>query len=97
MNFRAFSIRAKVLSIVVIAAVGLGAVGGVALNYLYDAMLASRALKTQHIVQVGTTLLGFYAGEAKAGRMTETEAQHAAMLAVKALRYGDNEYLWIND
>jgi len=96
-NFRAFSIRAKVLSIVVIAAVGLGAVGGVALNYLYDAMLASRALKTQHIVQVGTTLLGFYAGEAKAGRMTETEAQHAAMLAVKALRYGDNEYLWIND
>ncbi len=97
MSFRALSIRAKVLSIVVISAFGLAAVGGVSLNYLYDAMLASRALKTQHIVQVGTTLLGFYAGEAKAGRLSETEAQHAAMLAVKALRYGDNEYLWIND
>ncbi len=91
------SIRAKIQSIVVIAALGLMAIGGVSLTSLYNAMLASRALKTQHVVQVAATLVDHFVQEAKAGRMTVKDAQQSATQAVKALRYGDGEYFWIND
>lgn len=97
MLFRRLSVRAKIQSIVVISALGLIAICGVSLNSLYNAMLASRALKTQHIVQVAVSLVDHFVKESEAGRMPEKEAQQAAMQAVKALRYGDNEYFWIND
>jgi methyl-accepting chemotaxis protein len=52
---------------------------------------------TRHVVQVATSLLGFYEAEAAAGRMTTDAAKLAAHRAIGRMRYENTEYLWIND
>ena len=43
------------------------------------------------------SLLAHYDAEARAGHMSQAAAQEAALGAVRSLRYGQNDYFWIND
>ncbi|OAN52910.1 chemotaxis protein [Paramagnetospirillum marisnigri] len=63
---------------------------------LRQELMETRQLKTRHVVETAHSLIGFYVGEAKAGRMTTEAAQEAAMAAVKTMRYEEKEYFWIN-
>lgn len=62
-------------------------------TWFYDA----KREKTTHVVQAAWGVLDFYGSEARAGRMTTGQAQESAKQALKNLRYGQNDYFWIND
>ncbi|WP_018152334.1 methyl-accepting chemotaxis protein [Leeia oryzae] len=56
-----------------------------------------RELKTRHLVESAFTIASQYQQEAKAGKLTDAQAQKAAMDTIRGLRYGQNDYFWIND
>ena len=67
---------------------------------LYDRkaeLLYEKELKTRHLVATAFALLNHYHGLEQAGRLTGEDARAQAMAAMKALRYEDKEYFWIND
>ncbi|HTH17659.1 MAG TPA: cache domain-containing protein, partial [Magnetospirillum sp.] len=90
-------VRAKILLIVAASLIGMALMVTLGLTNLRSELLDGRRIKTQHIVEVGQGLISHYVAEAKAGHMTTEEAQAAALAALKALRYGGNEYYWVND
>ena len=62
-------------------------------HWVYEA----KSEKTMHLVQSAWGVLDFYGSQARAGRMTAEQAQDSAKQALKNLRYGNNDYFWIND
>ncbi|WP_075216956.1 methyl-accepting chemotaxis protein [Mongoliimonas terrestris] len=48
-------------------------------------------------VESAASTIGHYAEEAASGRMTEADAKARAMEAIRIIRYGNGDYLWIND
>jgi len=62
-------------------------------NSIYE----SRRTKTKQVVETATGVVNNYVQLAKAGTMTKAQAQQAAIVAVKSLRYNKDDYFWIND
>ena len=56
-----------------------------------------RRFKVQHQVEAAFGILEYYAAEAAQGRLSLEDAQTRAKNVIKGLRYGDNDYFWIND
>ncbi|ENM5918722.1 methyl-accepting chemotaxis protein [Vibrio mimicus] len=65
-------------------------------DYQQDLMIAKQT-KTQHLTENAYALLEYYAQQEQLGTLTTEQAQQAAKQAIAALRYGDNDYFWIND
>jgi len=53
--------------------------------------------KTQELVESAWSVVEHYGKQADAGTMTREQAQGAAVKVIKSLRYGQNNYFWIND
>jgi methyl-accepting chemotaxis protein len=56
-----------------------------------------RRLKVQNQVESAYGVLEYFAAEASQGRLPREEAQTQAKNVIKGLRYGDDDYFWIND
>ncbi|HAS3150574.1 TPA: methyl-accepting chemotaxis protein [Vibrio cholerae] len=65
-------------------------------DYRNDLMLEKQT-QTQHLVETAYTLLEHYAQQATQGALSTEQAQAAAKQAIAQLRYGNNDYFWIND
>ncbi len=87
--------KTKLLVLVALVGTAIGIVTG--LVSLRDNLLEDRKFKTRNVVETVHTLLGHYHAEQEAGRLGPAEAQAAALAAVKALRYDESEYFWVND
>jgi methyl-accepting chemotaxis protein len=60
-------------------------------------ILKEHQLGIQHTVEVANTLVEHYQKLAAQSKMSEADAKQAALAAIKALRYGDTGYVWVND
>lgn len=80
-----------------VAIVGLVAMGAARLVAVAPAELEARKSKIQALVESATTAVEAFYEEAQAGRMTTAEAQEKALEALKSMRYGDNDYFFVND
>ncbi len=60
-------------------------------------MLEDREAKVRNLVEATHALVAHFHAESVAGRLTEAEAKNAAADAVRAIRYDQVEYFWIND
>jgi methyl-accepting chemotaxis protein len=60
-------------------------------------LLEDRKVKTQHVVEVAHGIIASYHKLSQAGAMAEADAQKAALAEIGSLRYGGQEYFWIND
>jgi methyl-accepting chemotaxis protein len=89
--------KAKLLLTVAVSVLGMMVIIAANIGNLRQELLESRRIKTQHVVEVSHTVVSHFVSEAKSGRMSEADAKAAALGAVKAMRYGGNEYFWIND
>ncbi|HAB65456.1 MAG TPA: methyl-accepting chemotaxis protein, partial [Pseudomonas sp.] len=56
-----------------------------------------KQVMTQNIVETARGVLTYYQQLEASGSMTTAEAQKAAMDQVRMIRYGQNDYFWIND
>ena len=60
-------------------------------------ILEERQNSVKQTVEVAHTLVAHYHELAKQSKMSESDAKLAAIAAVKSIRYGDGDYIWIND
>jgi methyl-accepting chemotaxis protein len=70
---------------------------GQALFALQREMREDRQTKTRHLVEVAHGILEHYGELASAGKLTSDAARAAALAELRKLRYGGNEYFWVND
>lgn len=94
---RQTSIRKRLWLIFIIAVSMLGVFAGLALKQSYDLMHAGKAVKTQHIVESTLGTLEYFHSLQESGQLTQQQAQQQAKNALSKLRYGRNDYVWIND
>jgi len=95
--FNNLSMRLKILLIVGVAFVGLALVSAIALANQHDALLDGRKVKVQQLAESAVALLTRYEAEVKAGHLTEAAAKAAALDDLRAMRYGQGDYFWVND
>lgn len=89
--------RNKILFIIVLMIFAIGSVIALSLFELKKNLLEDRKMKTKHVVETAYGVLEYFDSLTKTTKMTRQEAQRDAITAIKALRYEDKEYFWIND
>jgi methyl-accepting chemotaxis protein len=97
MSIDSWRFRAKILLIVAVSLAGMGLIIAANLTNLHKTLMDDRRVKVQHTVDVAHSVITHFVREVQAGRMNEQQGKDAAIAAVKDLRYGANEYFWIND
>jgi len=60
-------------------------------------MREDRAVLLRSMVEASLSIIAAQEREASAGRVSEADAKAAALAALRALRYGGAEYVWVND
>lgn len=91
------NIQNKLLLIFFISIIGLLLIGRFSIDQLYENLLDDRKIKTQHVVETTYDIIKYYGEQANKGALTKAQAQEQSLSIIKNLRYGDNEYFWIND
>ncbi len=66
------------------------------IEYKHD-LMEEKQIKTQHLIESTYSLLAYYHQLETEGTLTRQVAQQQAQQAIKHLRYGKNDYFWIND
>ncbi|GAB6183565.1 methyl-accepting chemotaxis protein [Thermodesulfovibrio hydrogeniphilus] len=64
---------------------------------LKDSMIKEKKIKLKHVTETAYGIIEYYHKLFKEGKLTEEEAQRAAISVIKTLRYEEKEYFWIND
>jgi methyl-accepting chemotaxis protein len=95
MRFGNLKIGRRMSLVVVLSIVGALLVGVVDAWRTRDMLLEDRKVKTQHVVEVAYGIIASYQKQVAA--LGENEAQQAALAELGALRYGGEEYFWVND
>jgi len=90
-------ITRRIHFITVGALLGMSALTLLALFDFGSQMKQDRGTKTRHEVETVHSLLAYFEGEEKAGKLSHEAAQRAALAAVKALRYDGANYFWLQD
>jgi methyl-accepting chemotaxis protein len=91
------TIKNKFTVLIVLGVIGLLILPVIDLVSERNTLLQDRKLKTQQVVQVAYSVIEHYQKLSSAGKMTEAEAKATAIETVKLMRYGNNDYFWIND
>ncbi|MDO8654652.1 MAG: methyl-accepting chemotaxis protein [Undibacterium sp.] len=89
---------AKRLGILILSAVlGIVVLTSIFLFSEKSLIIEERQSSVRQTVEVAHSLIVYYHGLIEQTKMSEDDAKQSAMKAIKALRYGDGEYIWINN
>ncbi|MET3130983.1 diguanylate cyclase (GGDEF)-like protein/PAS domain S-box-containing protein [Oxalobacteraceae bacterium GrIS 1.11] len=91
------SVRKRIWSIVAIFMVGIAVGNVIDVLMLRDALWHEKERETRQQVESGFGILQHYHALQQRGALSETAAQAAAIGAIKAMRYGEQNYFWLND
>ena len=91
------SIRAKLGLLTVISILGLVAVSTYLVRDQYRQSLQDRKNLVRHTVETASGVLAWAYQLETSGKMPRDQAQAMAKQAIAQMRYGSNEYFWIND
>ncbi|WP_421681853.1 methyl-accepting chemotaxis protein [Stutzerimonas urumqiensis] len=95
--FRTYSIRHRLWLIPVVSTVMLFVLGLVMTFQMKDDLYQGKQEMTRHVVETAYGVLEHYHRLARAGTLTDEQARQAALETVRALRYDQKDYFWIND
>ncbi|MDX5299900.1 MAG: methyl-accepting chemotaxis protein, partial [Gammaproteobacteria bacterium] len=60
-------------------------------------LMDDRRTQVQRLVEVAVGTLTHFHAQAQSGTLSEEDARAAALTVIGQLRYGDNDYFWVND
>ncbi|RJK96069.1 methyl-accepting chemotaxis protein [Vallicoccus soli] len=90
-------IRTRLTALVVVAALGLLALTGLAALQLSGSTMEGRKAATRSVVETALGVVESYAAREQAGELTREQAQAGALDTLRTLRYAGEEYFWVND
>jgi len=91
------SINLRIWALVFLGFLGVAAVAGLGAWEMRASLLDARAAQTRHIVEVARSTVAHFHARAARFELSTADAQAGALDALQAMRYGANEYLWVND
>jgi methyl-accepting chemotaxis protein len=91
------SVKGKFIVIIGVAAAGLLTLAGFWLLGQKGKLLADKQAKTRALIDVPYSVMVKYQALEAAGKITQQEAQADALEDIRAMRYDQNNYFWIND
>lgn len=94
---RRFSIASRLWLILAISVFMYVVLGGFAMKQNHSDLVFAKEIKTQHLVESTMGILEYFHSQEQSGQLSKQQAQEQAMNAVKKLRYGRDDYFWIND
>ena len=96
-GLRKLKLMARLSILAVIAFVCMVVIMFEAIDTIHTLVYEDRQVKTRHLVETAYSVLKQFNDSEKAGEMTTELAQAGAIKVIKALRYEEKEYFWIND
>jgi len=96
-SLRRLPINRRLWLIIAMPVLMLVLLGAYMLNQISLGLYAGKAEKTQHVVQTAVGILKHYQGLEASGTLSREQAQKQAIEVIRNLRYGGQEYFWIND
>ena len=97
MFLRDLRISLKLLVIVIVAVLGFMAAEAFNLVQLRQNLALDRQAKARSLTNSAYSLVVYYESLAASGKMSKEEAQAAALIAVRSMRYDGEEYFFIGD
>lgn len=94
---RNFPISRRLWSIQLLALAMLLSLGWLLGMEVRDGLYRGKEEKTRHVVETAMGVIQHFHAQEASGAMGRVDAQKAAMAQIRALRYGGEEYFWIND
>ena len=91
------SIKTRLLLVIVLALAGMLVVSVFALTAERSSLLNDRKVKTRHLVEAAHGVLAHFHDLQQKGTLSEVAAKDAAIQTLKAMRYEQKEYFWVND
>lgn len=91
------TIGARLLTIPLIALLGLLIVATVSLTALHQSLMSGRESRVVAVVDTALSVIDHYQALQSSGALTADQAKEQARIAIKAIRYDGTEYIWIND
>ncbi|MFY3746137.1 cache domain-containing protein [Anaeromyxobacter sp. Red801] len=91
------SISTRLRLVLFAGAAGLFLLSWQSVRVLEARMLAERQAKVRALVEAAQALIEHQGARAVRGEVSAEEARHAALDALRALRYDGSEYFWVND
>ncbi|MEW8626892.1 MAG: methyl-accepting chemotaxis protein [Candidatus Thiodiazotropha sp.] len=96
-SLRQLPVRKKLWLLTATTLMGLVVIAILGLDEYYKDLMKEKELQTQALVDVSYSLIESQFAHAKKGDYSMEEAKRRAIRNIKSLRYGDNNYFWIND
>lgn len=94
---RNFPISKRLWLIPIVAIAMLFILGLLMIQQVRTDLYKGKQVMTQNIVETATGILGYYQQLEANGSLSTAEAQKAAMDQIRLLRYGQDDYFWVND
>jgi len=94
---RNFPINKRLWLIPLVAIAMLFVLGLLMIQQVRTDLYKGKQVMTQNIVETARGVLTYYQQLEASGSMTTAEAQKAAKDQIRLIRYGQNDYFWIND
>lgn len=96
-SLRNFPISRRLWLMLLIAVFMFAVLGGLALKQNYTDLRTGKEVKTQHLVESTLGIVEYFYGLEQSGQLTREQAQEQAQATLRNIRYGRNDYFWIND
>ncbi|WP_017475614.1 MULTISPECIES: methyl-accepting chemotaxis protein [unclassified Pseudomonas] len=96
-SLRNMSISRRLWLILIVAVLMLLTLGLLMLRQIHGDLYQAKSEQTQRVVQTASGILTYYHSLETSGVLTREAAQKQALSAVRGLRYGKDDYFWIND
>jgi len=95
--FKRIRIQHRITGVILLMTVGIIAVVGMSLMQLRDTLMEARQATVKAQVEAAISVIGHYAELAKSGKLSLADAQTEAKDALRPVRYGNKDYLFIYD
>ncbi len=92
-----FRIGHRLIALIMVSSISLLIVGGFSINNLRNDLFNQKQQELKHIIESAVSIADSYYSRAQGGEFTEEEAKLRALKAINGIRYGDGDYLWVND
>jgi len=94
--FEGLRISVRIWILISITLLIMAITAAVDLNKRYDDLVNEKKVQSKLLVEVLSSVIDDYAAKEQSGELSREDAQSQALTAIKASRYGDNDYYWVN-